>query len=192
MLPSVRITGPVDPYFAAFVVPQSAGTAPPPLVVAPVAAAPVSGATVTLLVTGANKIQVIKCIREATGLGLKESLDLAESAPKLVKTGLTAEDADRLAASLRGAGATVEVVGGGASTPAADTPDPASARVALAVVGPNKIAVIKAVRECTGLGLRESLQIVEAAPQTIENLTPAAAQRLLQLLHEAGAAAQLA
>ena len=59
--------------------------------------------------TGDQKINVIKVIREATGLGLKEAKDITDQAPKVVKEGLKKEEADELKAKLEGAGATVEL-----------------------------------------------------------------------------------
>ncbi len=58
---------------------------------------------------GANKINVIKVVREATGLGLKEAKDLVESAPKAIKEGLPKADAEALVAKLKEAGATGEI-----------------------------------------------------------------------------------
>ncbi|MBL9032033.1 MAG: 50S ribosomal protein L7/L12 [Phycisphaerae bacterium] len=58
---------------------------------------------------GDKKIQVIKVVREATGLGLKEAKDLVDGAPKPVKTGLSKEDADKLKKTLEENGATVEL-----------------------------------------------------------------------------------
>ena len=58
---------------------------------------------------GANKINVIKVVRELTGLGLKEAKDLVESAPKPVKEGVPKEEAEKAAAKLKEAGATVEI-----------------------------------------------------------------------------------
>ena len=58
---------------------------------------------------GANKINVIKAIREVTPLGLKEAKELVESAPTTVKEGVTKEDAAQLKEKLEGAGAVVEV-----------------------------------------------------------------------------------
>jgi large subunit ribosomal protein L7/L12 len=58
---------------------------------------------------GENKIGVIKVVRAATGLGLKEAKDLVEGVPKAVKTGLSKEDADKLKAELEAAGAKVEL-----------------------------------------------------------------------------------
>ena len=66
---------------------------------------------VTLEAFGANKINVIKVVRAATGLGLKEAKDLVEGAPKQVKTGLSKADADKLKKELEEAGATVKVNG---------------------------------------------------------------------------------
>ncbi len=64
---------------------------------------------VVLEAIGANKINVIKIVRAATGLGLKEAKDAVEAAPKEVKTGLSKEDADKLKKELEEAGATVKV-----------------------------------------------------------------------------------
>jgi len=64
---------------------------------------------VILATTGAQKINVIKVVRELTGLGLKEAKDLVEGAPKPVKTGVTKEDAESMKKKLTEAGATVEV-----------------------------------------------------------------------------------
>ena len=65
--------------------------------------------TVTLKDFGANKINVIKAVRELTGLGLKEAKDLVEAAPKPVKEGVNKEEADAAAAKLREAGATADI-----------------------------------------------------------------------------------
>ncbi len=77
------------------------------------AAAPVEEAKSTfdvhLKVGGEKKIQVIKVVRAATGLGLKEAKDLVEAAPKLVKEGLSKEDAEKLKKELEEQGATVEL-----------------------------------------------------------------------------------
>ena len=64
---------------------------------------------VVLVAHGDNKIGVIKVVRAATGLGLKEAKDLVEAAPKPIKTGLAKADADKLKAELEGAGAKVEI-----------------------------------------------------------------------------------
>jgi large subunit ribosomal protein L7/L12 len=58
---------------------------------------------------GANKILVIKAVRELTGLGLKEAKDLVDAAPKAVKEGVAREEADQVKEKLAEAGATVEV-----------------------------------------------------------------------------------
>ena len=58
---------------------------------------------------GANKILVIKAVRELTGLGLKEAKDLVDAAPKAVKEGVTKEEADQVKEKLAEAGATVEI-----------------------------------------------------------------------------------
>ncbi|MBY0587768.1 50S ribosomal protein L7/L12 [bacterium] len=76
------------------------------------AAAPVEEKTefdVILESFGANKINVIKVVREATGLGLKEAKDLVEGAPKPVKTAIAKADADALKKKLEEAGATAKI-----------------------------------------------------------------------------------
>ncbi len=65
--------------------------------------------TVMLMEAGANKVNVIKAVRELTGLGLKEAKDLVEGAPKPVKTGVAKEEAETMKKKLTEAGATVEV-----------------------------------------------------------------------------------
>ena len=88
---------------------------------APAAGAPAGGAdgagaeeessTVDVVLTGAGdkKIQVIKVVRAATGLGLKEAKALVDEAPKPVKEGIEREEADKLKSELEEAGATVEL-----------------------------------------------------------------------------------
>jgi large subunit ribosomal protein L7/L12 len=66
---------------------------------------------VILKASGDKKINVIKVVRAATGLGLKEAKDLVDGAPKTVKEGLTKEDAEKLKKELTEAGATVEMQG---------------------------------------------------------------------------------
>ena len=65
--------------------------------------------TVNLEAHGDKKINVIKVVREATGLGLKEAKDLVEAAPSKVKEGLSKEDAQKLKAKLEESGATVSI-----------------------------------------------------------------------------------
>jgi large subunit ribosomal protein L7/L12 len=73
------------------------------------AAPPQTEFDVVLEAFGANKINVIKVVRAATGLGLKEAKDLVEAAPKEVKTGISKEDAEKLKKELEDAGATVKI-----------------------------------------------------------------------------------
>ena len=58
---------------------------------------------------GAKKLDVIKAVRGITGLGLKEAKDMVEGAPKTVKEGVSKDEADKIAAELTAAGATVEL-----------------------------------------------------------------------------------
>ena len=64
---------------------------------------------VVLKSAGASKLNVIKVVRAATGLGLKEAKELVDNAPKALKEGISKEDAEKLAAELKEAGAEVEV-----------------------------------------------------------------------------------
>ena len=87
--------------------------------VAVAAAAPAAGAeaaaeapsevNVILASAGANKIPVLKLVREITGLGLKEAKDLVDGAPKALKEGIKPEEAKEIKAKLEEAGATVEI-----------------------------------------------------------------------------------
>ncbi len=76
------------------------------------AAAPVEEKTefsVILMAAGANKINVIKAVREVTSLGLKEAKDLVDGAPKPVKEGVSKDEAETIRKKFADAGATVEV-----------------------------------------------------------------------------------
>ena len=64
---------------------------------------------VVLKAAGANKLAVIKVVREITGLGLKDAKDLVEAAPKTVKEGIAKDEAEKIAAQIKEAGAEVEV-----------------------------------------------------------------------------------
>jgi large subunit ribosomal protein L7/L12 len=76
---------------------------------APAAAEEKTEFDVILQAVGANKINVIKVVREVTALGLKEAKDLVEAAPKAVKEGVSKEEAETVRQKLSDAGATVEV-----------------------------------------------------------------------------------
>ncbi len=82
-------------------------------VAAPTAAAPAAEAqtefTVILVAAGEKKVEAIKVVRAATGLGLKEAKDLVDGAPKAVKEGINKADADALKKQLEDVGAKVEV-----------------------------------------------------------------------------------
>ena len=91
----------------------SAAAAAPSAAAGPAAAAaPVEEQTeftVVLKDFGANKINVIKAVREVTSLGLKEAKDAVEAAPKAIKTAVSKEDAEKLKKELEEAGATVKI-----------------------------------------------------------------------------------
>lgn len=87
--------------------------APVAVAAAPAAAAPAAEEKtefdVILKGAGANKIAVIKVVREITGLGLKEAKEVVDGAPKAVKEGISKDDADAISKKLADAGAEVEV-----------------------------------------------------------------------------------
>ena len=64
---------------------------------------------VTLISFGDKKIQVIKVVREITGLGLKEAKDAVEGAPKVIKEGINKEEAEEIKSKLEKVGATIEI-----------------------------------------------------------------------------------
>lgn len=76
---------------------------------APAAAAEKTEFDVELMAAGDKKIQVIKVVRELTGLGLKEAKDLVDGAPKMVKQGVSKADADSAKGKLEAEGATVAI-----------------------------------------------------------------------------------
>ena len=92
------------------------GVSAAPVAVAGAAAAPAAAAAeektefdVVLTDAGANKLAVIKVVRELTGLGLKDAKDMVEGAPKTIKEGASEEDAEAIKAKLAEAGAVVEL-----------------------------------------------------------------------------------
>ncbi|WP_346660302.1 ribosomal protein L7/L12 [Nannocystis pusilla] len=142
---------------------------------------------VVLVSCGPMKINIIKVIREETGLGLKEAKDLAEAPGSVVRAGLGSEDAEALRQKLVAFGATVEL-----REAARSRPERAHVDVFLRSHGPNKILVIKEVRALTGLGLKEAKDLVEAAPRIVqEKVALDTARRLQAVLAEAGAEVEL-
>jgi len=92
---------------------SAAAAAAPVVVAAAAAAAPAAeekdAFDVVRTAAGANKINVIKVVRELTGLGLKEAKDLVDGAPKTVKEGASKDDAEKMKKQLADAGASVEL-----------------------------------------------------------------------------------
>ena len=93
----------IEPAAAAVAVagPAAGGAAP--------AAEEKTAFTVILKAAGANKLNVVKIVKDLTGLGLKEAKDLVDGAPKPVKEGVSKADAEGLVAKLKEAGADVEI-----------------------------------------------------------------------------------
>jgi large subunit ribosomal protein L7/L12 len=93
----------IEPAAAAVAVAAPAGAAAP-------AAEEKTSFNVILKSGGANKLNVVKIVKDLTGLGLKEAKDLVDGAPKPIKEGVSKADADALVAKLKEAGADVEIV----------------------------------------------------------------------------------
>ena len=94
----------IEPAAAAVAVSGGGGGA-----AAPAAAAEKTAFNVILKAAGANKLNVVKIVKDLTGLGLKEAKDLVDGAPKPIKEGVDKATADELAAKLKDAGAEVEI-----------------------------------------------------------------------------------
>ena len=102
-----------DPYSNLLAGENSSGVAAPAGVLAEETAAPAveekTEFSVVLTAAGANKINVIKAVREVTSLGLKEAKDLVDGAPKPIKEGVTKDEAEAIKKKFVDAGASVEV-----------------------------------------------------------------------------------
>ena len=99
----------IEEEFGVSAAPVAVAAAPGAAGDAPAAAAEQTEFNVELTEAGASKLNVIKVVREITGLGLKEAKDLVEGAPKVLKEGVSKEDAEALKKQLEEAGAEVEV-----------------------------------------------------------------------------------
>ena len=120
-----------------------------------------------------NKEEFLQQLKEMTVLELNELVKAIEE-----EFGVTA--------------AAPVAVAGGAGAASAEEEGPKSYNVVLAEIGPNKIAVIKVVRELTGLGLKEAKDLVDAAPKAVkENASEEEANAIKAKLAEAGAVVEL-
>ncbi len=97
-----------DRYGVTAAAPAAAAAAAAPVVVVEVVEEQTEF-TATLTEIGANKIPVIKVVRELTGLGLKEAKDLVDATPKAVKEAVSREEAEKIKAALEEVGAKVEI-----------------------------------------------------------------------------------
>jgi len=154
-----------------------------------VGGAPAIAGTLRLDDAGPNKIQVIKVIREYTGLGLKEAKDLTESTPCVVMESDDPHRLERFRADLVAQRARATTGGKSAAFRSAPAHEPSRGGGAfLEDAGPNKIMVIKVVYDTLRLGLKESKDLVERAPCVIgEALGAEASERLREDLRRAGA-----
>jgi large subunit ribosomal protein L7/L12 len=141
---------------------------------------------------GPNKISVIKIIRERTGLGLKDSKDLAESVDVTIKKAIPEEEAVALMRELAGAGASVEVRSVGGALTAMSGSIEVTYDVVMLDCGAGKIAVIKLIRELTNLGLKEAKDIAETSGATVKaGLPDDEARAIERRFVEAGAKVEL-
>ena len=121
-----------------------------------------------------NKDQILEAIEDMTVLELSELVKAMEE-----KFGVSAA-------------APVAVAAVGGAAPAAGGEEKTEFTVVLAAAGDKKINVIKAVREATGLGLKEAKELVDGAPKPVkENIAKAEAEELKKKLEEAGATVEL-
>lgn len=121
-----------------------------------------------------NKDQILEAIENMTVLELSELVKAMEE-----KFGVSAA-------------APVAVAAAGGAAPAAGGEEKTEFTVVLAAAGDKKINVIKAVREATGLGLKEAKELVDGAPKPVkENIAKAEAEELKKKLEEAGATVEL-
>ncbi len=105
----VKLTKELEDVWGVSAAPVAAAAAPATAADAGGAAEEKTEFTVILKSAGTQKIQVIKAVREITGLGLKDAKDLVEGAPKELKTDVPKADADEMAAKLKEVGAEVEL-----------------------------------------------------------------------------------
>jgi len=141
-------------------------------------------------------LAVVKTVKDATGMGLKEAKDLVDHAPRVVREGLDRATAEYLQHNLIAAGAEAEITtsGGEPEEPSKPppVPDPLTFSVRLLSAGGNKLAVVKTVKDATGLGLKEAKDLVDQAPKVVrEGLDHATADYLMQNLIAAGAEAEI-
>jgi large subunit ribosomal protein L7/L12 len=119
-------------------------------------------------------------------------LEAIEKMPVLQLSQLIKEMEDKFGVSAAAAVAVAAPAGGGAAGGAAAAEEKTEFTVMLTAVGENKVNVIKAVRELTGLGLKEAKDLVDGAPKAVkEDVAKADAEAILKKLTEAGAKAEI-
>lgn len=149
---------------------------------------------------GTSKIQVIKIIREITGYGLKEAKDIADYAPSLVKKRITEAKAMRYKEEFEKVGAIAEVIRevDDQDRSAVDKQDNSiledgiKYNLFLKDPGPNKIQVIKIIRDITGYELKESKEILDYTPSLVKkSIKGTRAMRYKEEFEQAGALVEL-
>ncbi len=150
----------------------------------PPKAEPIVTYDVMLSAVGSSKLNVIKVIREVTGMGLKDAKALVEACPQYVKTDVQKSEADSISQRLRNVGASVEVI----SDAEAPADDGTHHQVTLIQCGSTKLAVIKIIKEATGLSLKEAKALAETEHAVIKSgLDRNSAESLAAELRDAGA-----
>lgn len=136
-----------------------------------------------------GKIAVIKCVKECTGLGLKETKELCESAPKLVREVESLSEAQKIVRDIEEAGGQAHVeVGGRNISEKEDVYVGSDIQVYLDYVGTNKMEVIKQIRYYLGLDLKTSKELAESYPCSLGSFDEAsAAFDFANVLEAAGA-----
>ena len=136
-----------------------------------------------------GKIAVIKCVKECTGLGLKETKELCESAPKLVREVESLSEAQKIVRDIEEAGGQAHVeVGGRTISEKEDVYVGSDIQVYLDYVGTNKMEVIKQIRYYLGLDLKTSKELAESYPCSLGSFDEAsAAFDFANVLEAAGA-----
>ncbi|MCL2318096.1 MAG: ribosomal protein L7/L12 [Methanomassiliicoccaceae archaeon] len=149
---------------------------------------------VNLLSFGEHKVDVIKAVRVILDCGLKEGKDLVETKPKPVKVKeFTSEDEAREAADIMTkAGATIEFITYVVIESNYTAEEQTLFDVYLMSFGEHKVDVIKAVREITGLGLKDATDLVNAAPKAVKEFLPIEeAEEVAEKLRNAGGVAEI-
>ncbi len=147
---------------------------------------------VSISAVGKDLMANLRVLRKASGLKVGEVKALMDGVPGEVKTGLTKADAEAMVKELTEVGFTADMAATGVAAKASGADADAAHSVVLTSSGAKKIHVIKIVREHTGLGLKESKELVESAPVEIKSgISKSDADAILAALQAVGATAEI-